>query len=142
MGQWTVYRRVDGGRADVMEDLTVDQAFGRMMEMTRTRWMVAARPGGGYRLDLTRLGPVPDLPYADAETVTEFWPCVESDSEDQRTAERDMKEGMLYRGRDGVESFYMPIVGGSDPVTARYVERLAKRGARLAPMEDDPKRLN
>ena len=55
------------------------------------------------------LTPTPDLPYADAQTVAEFWPRVESELDDRRTAEREIKIDMLQRGRDGIEAAWIPL---------------------------------
>lgn len=121
MGQWTVFRLKNSDVLDITNNLTVDAAFGRMMELAATRWVIVSKPTGGYRLDMTRKGPVPDLPYADAETVADFWPRIESEFEDRRTAEREIKEDMLFRGRDGVQAQYTPAPG------AGVVQLLAKR---------------
>jgi hypothetical protein len=137
MGQWTVFRRQNGEVHDYTPDLTSDAAFSRMMQLSGTNWMVVAKPNGGYRLDMTRTRPVPDLPYADAETVADFWPRIESEHDDRRLAEREIKEDMLFRGRDGVEAHYEPVAGaGIEPVMQRYIDRLVKRGSAGVPLED------
>jgi hypothetical protein len=87
---------------------------------------------------MTRTYPVPDLPYADAGTVADFWPRIESEHDDRRLAEREIKEDMLFRGRDGVQAQYIPALdAGIEPVMQRYLERLDRREGVLPPAKDD-----
>ncbi len=97
MGKWTIYNRRDDGW-DAEDDLTTDYAFDRMMALSNTRCMIVTKVGGGFRLDMTRLGPVRDLPYADTETVADFRPHIELERKERKFAEREIKEDMLRRG--------------------------------------------
>jgi hypothetical protein len=108
MGNWTIFKRRDGEQIVLEDGMSLDRAFGLMMQAAGSDWQIVSKEPGGYRLHLTRIRPMPDLPYADPQMVSDFWPRVESEIEDRRGAEREIKIQMLLRGRDGIEAHCVP----------------------------------
>jgi len=140
MGDWTVVRRDEHGSAiDSVSDLSMDAAFGLMMNMAGFRWSIRGLDQGGFQLDLARALPRNRPPIGDPFTITELSAPVVSSREDRRVAEREIKLEVLFRGCDSIEAQYAPPQADDGEFLGFIGEWLATSGrAQIVPQEDVP----
>jgi len=140
MGDWAVVRRDQHGSAiDTVSDLSMDAAFGLMMNMAGFRWSIRGRDEGGFQLDIARTLPRNRPPIGDPFTITELSAPILSSRENRRIAEREIKLEVLFRGCDGIEAQYAPPLNGDGAFLDFIGEWVANSGrAQLQPNEDFP----